>query len=124
MKVYYAHSMHLYNTKQEQRDIHLLEQLGFEVVNPSCKEISDGCATYKEKYGGANVMKYFDSIIDGCDALAYRGHIDGRIPSGVGYEIKYAMDKNKPLFELPTLYNSKFMEVGETKQYLELLGNR
>lgn len=40
-KVYYAHSLHLYNTPQEKRDIELLEKLGFEVLNPNQPEIQE-----------------------------------------------------------------------------------
>ena len=124
MKVYYAHSMHLYNTPQEKRDIELLESLGFEVLNPNSKEVDEGVQQYKITHGEENCMDYFIDLVDSCEALAFRAHIDGKIPSGVGYEIKLMNSLGRPVFELPSLYNSKFMEVGETKQYLALNGQR
>lgn len=124
MKVYYAHSMHLYGKPQEKRDIELLQKLGFEVINPSEKEYCDQCAYLKANGHGDTIMEYFKEIIDSCDVVAFRSHPDGKIPSGVGVEVKHAINTKKPVFELPTLINSRFMELGETRQYLELLGER
>ena len=47
MKVYYAHSMGLYNSPQEARDIETLENLKLEVLNPNSVEIS---IRFKEAY--------------------------------------------------------------------------
>lgn len=124
MKVYYAHSLHLYNTPQEERDYLLLEDLGFSVINPNSFEIQQGIEEYKKEHGEENCMDFFRSLMDECDCLAFRAHIDGRIPSGVGYEIKYMRLAGKHVFELPTLTNNKFMEVEETRQYLQYNGQR
>lgn len=39
MKVYYARPISIYNTKQDERDIQLLEAIGFEVNNPNKAEL-------------------------------------------------------------------------------------
>ena len=129
-RVYYAHSMHLYGKPQEYRDINTLFDLGFEVVNPSDQLHKDKCDEIRQEYpddydkGSEEIMKYFMEVVDSCDGVAFRAHIDGKIPSGVGKEVKRAIETHKPIIELPTLYNSKFMEKGETRQYLNYLGER
>lgn len=120
---YYAHSVHLYNTEQEKRDIAILESLGFIVINPNQPHVQEIVEIIK-KVSPENVMTCFDIIIDKCDVLAFRSHLDGKIPSGVGYEIKYALSKNKPVFEIPLLFENRFLSYNETKEYLKLLGNR
>lgn len=129
MKIYYAHSLHLYNSAQEGRDIRTLTLLGFDVVNPSdrihvdkCKEIRAQYENYDE--GSVKIMEYFMTVVDSCDAVGFRAHIDGKIPSGVGQEVLRALKDGKPIIELPSLINSKFLEKGETRQYLELNGQR
>jgi nucleoside 2-deoxyribosyltransferase len=121
--VYYAHSVHLYNTEQEKRDIILLESLGFNVFNPNTEYIQQDIKKLREK-SNDSVMEYFDNVIDVCDILAFRSHLDGKIPSGVGYEIKYALKTGKPVFEIPLLFEKRFLSRDETKEYLKILGNR
>ena len=123
MKIYYAHSMHLYNTKQEARDVEMLQKLGFEVLNPNSPEIQAEVqrrvAEGKDEY-----MMYFDELIGECDALAYRSLVDGSIPSGVGKEIKFAAVQEKPYFELPTLPSTRFLSLEDTRLFLQLNGQR
>lgn len=123
-KIYYAHSMHLYNTPQEKRDVELLEKLGFKVINPNSEETQKGVEEYKKIYGAENTMKYFNDILLECDALVFRAHIDGKIPAGIGYEINVILSVGRPVIELPTLLESDFMSINETRQYLALNGQR
>jgi hypothetical protein len=122
-KVYYAHSLHLYNTPQEKRDVELLEKLGFQVFNPNSPEIQ---AEVQKRIaeGKGEYMNYFDDLIQSCDAVAYRAHVDGKIPAGVGKELAFAAVGEKPVFELPNLIKSRFLDVDETRQYLHLNGQR
>lgn len=124
MKVYYAHSIHLYNTPQEQIDIELLTKLGFEVVNPNSVEVDIAYKEYKSKYGDDKAMDYFRELIDDCAILAFRSHVDNKIPSGVGYEIKYAITKSKLIIELPNFVSNRFLSLEDTREYLKLLGKR
>lgn len=39
MKIYYARPISLYNTKQEERDLLILTQLGLDVLNPNEEEL-------------------------------------------------------------------------------------
>lgn len=124
MKVYYAHSMHLYNTKQEERDVQLLELLGFEVKNPNSGNIQSEVEDYRKLYGDDEVMNYFKDLIDSCDCVIFRAHPDGKIPSGVAFEINYAREMNIPILELPTLVTSRNLSLDDTREYLKLLGQR
>lgn len=127
MKVYYAHSMHLYGTPQEQRDVELLESMGFTVFNPNNPAIQNEVNSFKtnpELFEVDNVMDLFKVYIKSCDILAYRSHVDLRIPSGVLFEVDYAIEINKPVFELPTLTTQRRMTYPETIEYLKYNGQR
>lgn len=126
MKVYYAHSMHLYGTPQEQRDVELLESMGFTVVNPNNPKVQKDVEVFKltQAPGTGNVMNLFKKLIETCDILAYRSHVDLRIPSGVMFEVDYAIEINKPVFELPTLTTQRRMTYEETIEYLKYNGQR
>lgn len=124
MLVYYAHSMHIYNSPQEKRDIELLKRLGFTIFNPNSPAIEIGVQEYKKLHGDDKVMDYFKEILDECDCLAFRSHFDGSIPSGVGFEINYMKEKNKPIFELPSLIKRRFLDVDDTREILKLNGQR
>jgi len=123
-KIYYAHSMHIYNTPQELRDIELLTKMGYEVINPNKSKTQAEYDDYVMINGKNDSMKYFEYLIDKCDLLAYRSHVDLKIPSGVGYEIKYAIEKEKLIFELPTLVSERFLSLDDTRAYLRYNGQR
>jgi len=109
---YYAHCMLAYNTQKELDDIKLLESLGFEVINPNSKDIQDG---YKMDRN-IDRMAYFKQFVDKSDIIVFRTFNDV-ITSGVGYELKYAIEIGKPIIELPD-YNtikSKILSYADTK---------
>jgi hypothetical protein len=116
MKAYYAHSIALYGTKQETRDVETLTRLGFVVVNPNCPACDAG---YK-----ADGMAYFDRLIAECDLVAFRANPDGSINAGVAYEIKCAEDKGLPIIELPSNILRRELSVEETRQLLREGGAR
>jgi len=116
LKAYYAHSVYLYNTKQEERDLDLLRYLGFSIYNPNNEKDGEG---YKN-YG----MNYFNSLIFNCDILVFRALPDGRIPAGVYNEILTAMKMGKTIIELPSNMLSRGMSVENTREFLKEVGNR
>ena len=116
LKIYYAHSVSLYNTPQELRDIELLERLGFEVFNPNQPACNAG---YQ-----AEGMKYFERVLDDCDALAFRANPGGSINAGVVKEINYMIVQGAPVIELPTLVGRQYLSVEDTRAYLKEVGNR
>lgn len=122
MKVYYAHSIGIYNTPQEERDLKILENLGFEVFNPNSVECDEGYREMKARTG--NGMGYFYHLVRSCDALVFRAHPDGTIPAGVVKEIKIAEEAGMPVFELPSSITRRSMSVDETREYLCEVGAR
>lgn len=130
MTIYYAHSLHLYNKPQEQRDVELLEKLGFEVINPNCLEYQEQMNIIKEKWADVphilseKIMEYCVEIVKGCDALAFRAHPNGKIPGGVGKEVFAAVEANKLIIELPSLLTDRVLSVYDTRAYLYYLGER
>lgn len=94
----------------------LLSKLGFEVVNPNKEELQKRY----EKEG----MDVFLNAINDCDALAFRSFADCMISQGVWKEISRAQEQGKPVIELPSLLSKRELNVGDTREYLKLLGNR
>jgi hypothetical protein len=113
---YYAHSLHLYETAQEARDILTIEQLGFKVVNPNAPEHQKPY----EKEG----MDYFVDLANSCDVLAFRAHPNGEIPAGVHKEVINFIKTQRPVFELPWGINRRGMSVDDTREWLHELGER
>jgi len=114
--VYYAHSVSIYDTPTEDRDLELLTKLGFSPLNPNTEAHSEN---YK-KLG----MEYFDRLIKKCDLLAFRAHPNGDIPAGVAKEIETAHKVGIPVFEIPTGVLRRTLSVEETREYLKDAGER
>lgn len=124
MKIYYAHSLNLYGTPQEKRDVETLERLGFEVLNPNTPETQKAYDQSVKDAGGEKTMTYFEYLVDQCGAIAYRPFIDLKIGSGVWYEVNYGLGKGLPIFELPTITKDRILDLEETRNYLHLVGQR
>lgn len=116
MKIYYARPINLYNTPQDERDIQLMQSLGFEVVNPNKEELQ---IRYKTEG-----MDVFLQAVQDCDALAFRAFPDLKISAGVMKEIDKAIELEKPVFELPTITSRRVLTVEDTRNYLKYLGAR
>jgi hypothetical protein len=121
MKVYYAHCLAIYNTPQEERDIKLLADMGFQVENPNQKHHSD--AYLKIRQEGGSPMEYFTDLVQQCDAVAFRGLPGGLIPAGVFKEVSIALEKEMPVIELPCYFN-RATSVEETRTFLKEIGER
>lgn len=114
--IFYAHCQALYNTFQEERDINLLESLGFKVVNPNTEA--------NQQYYKINGIQHSLTLLQNCNALAFRSLPDGRIPAGVAYEIKVAKNMWKNIIELPSNILARCINVEETREYLHEVGQR
>lgn len=120
---YYAHPMLTYGSTIEIKDIALLEELGFEILNPNQKKHQIGCKEYAQKHGPDKVMDYFGELIKNeCDLVAFRALPDGRLLSGVAYEVNYANDLNLPVIELPNSLKERSMDYPTTKAFLTQIG--
>lgn len=112
--------MAIYNTKQEERDIELLQSLGFEVINPneewhreSCLKDPDGTTDY-----------FIKLLYQYADILAFRGIPTGEIPAGVYKEIQTATQKGIPIIELPVNPELRELSLVMTRDYLKEVGQR
>lgn len=131
-KVYYAHFMGIYNTPQELRDIHTLQQLGLYVVNPNSKETSSKFMnTLDEKkqlafedYYEAAFDEVFGNMVRECDVFAFKALPDGRIPGGVWMELEVAKAEGKTIIELPSGIHARKMGRDDTREYLCDIGQR
>jgi hypothetical protein len=123
LRCYYAHCLAIYNTRMEERDVRLIERLGFEVLNPNCQRIKDEFAAYKTR-NPDDYMQYFEGVVMGCDVLAFRALPDGAIPAGVEKEVRWALGMGKPVIELPGALTRRTLSVHATRDYLYEIGQR
>ena len=121
-KIYYAHGVYLYGTRQENRDLHQIERMfpNRELYNPNNPEAKKA---YSSLVGCMKMRYFYDIIISSCNILIFRSTPYGRIPAGVAAEIKTADDCGIPIIELPSVLN-RTMSIEETGQYLYEIGNR
>lgn len=109
--IYYAHCMDIYGTDQENEDICMLQDMGFEVVNPSEPEWAEGW----KRFG----MNFAGNLLANCHALAFRRAKNGKIPGGVAIEIDIAKNSNIPVIELPDFEHAETMNHEESRAYLK-----
>ena len=113
MKIYYAHPIWTYGTKQEQRDLDLLKNIfpNGEIINPNSKE--------NEELYKLQGMELFTNLVDSCDIVVFRACPGGKIPAGIWKEI----NRNKILIELPSLLDRE-MSVENTRNFIKEIGYR
>ena len=126
MIAYYAHFMGIYNTPQEERDLQIIKQLGWEVINPNVSEIQKEVDDFKKSSDDYDLMfdVVFLSKVKKADIFVFRGLPNGRIPGGVFKELKEAQKLNKIIVELPCGTIGRGMTGEETREYLRDMGER
>ena len=140
LKVYYAHPLTLYGTKQEERDVKMLEQMGFEVINPGSPEFQQQTIDAKAEaakgirafappgFFSDVVMEFCRAQVDQCDGVAFRAFVDGTIPAGVHSEILQASRRVVPgpgfVIELPRQIEFRGLSVDQTRAVLAEMGQR
>lgn len=115
-KAYYARPLNLYGSPQENRDKATIAALGFETIEINKPEIQ---AAAKERG-----MEPFQVLVEGADAMFFRGFIDGSIGAGVAKEIEWARLVGLPIVELPSKIARRTLTVDETRAMLAELGQR
>ena len=116
MRAYYAHCKSIYGTPQEEIDITILQNAGFDVDNPSNKIWA---ARWKEHGMGAKELFAAE-----CDLIVFRSLPSGEIPAGVAKEIVAFVARGKPVLELPSMSLRRTLTVEETRSYLHEVGQR
>lgn len=150
MNVYYAHCIAIYNTLQESRDVSLLEDVGFTVINPNNPQVQARCDEIKTRFkndqlygfwdpqrnqqqprltgfldAGEAIMKLvFEPIVRSASVVAFRALPDGRIPAGVQQELLWARDAGARFLELPSNVLGRGMTIANTREYLREIGVR
>ncbi|GAG34882.1 unnamed protein product [marine sediment metagenome] len=125
MLVYYAHCMSDYDSSPEQKDIETLISLGFNVENPNEHQHMAKVARMKAQgLSSTHIMDYFISVVEMCDALAFRSLPDGTISAGVAKEISCMQSLNRPVIELPDLDKREVLSVSDTRTYLRSKGRK
>lgn len=94
MQVYYSHPKTYKGSKEEAEDIKKLELEGYTVENPYNPKFADLWQTEGIAFG--------KSLVDMCDAVAFRPLSNGKIGAGVGKELGWAIELNKPIIEMPS----------------------
>lgn len=125
MKLYYAHPLTEYNTPREADDLLLLARFGFEVYNPNCEEVTkqyNAARKRQEANEHFDAFAYvFKPLVLACDGVAFRAFGDMRIGSGVATECNWAIEDDRPVFELPTYLRTRFLTVSETRERIRKL---
>lgn len=115
--IYFARSISLYGSEQDKRDIQTLKSLGFDVIDLAADE------ALQREYKGRG-MEAFLERVKWCSALAFRANPDGTIGAGVWDEIQAALEVGLDVIELPNLMSRRALSVGDTREYLRLVGQR
>lgn len=118
LKCYYAHSLITYNSEIEVEDVELLNELGFQVINPNTPELQEECQENIYLENNDSVMEFFENVISNCNVLAFRSFRDGRIDSKVAAEIDAAYRSELPVIELPQNPESRYLSYNNSKPYL------
>lgn len=92
-RIFYSHAKKTYGTVAEAKQLSIIRERfpAAEVVDPGSGEDAPG----KPEKG----IEYFLSVVDGCDALVFSRH-NGVVTSGVLEEVKRALSKGKPVYEI------------------------
>ena len=111
MKAYYAHAMPLYGTKIEKTEKNqIIENLpDVEIIDPGTFQSNP----QKKREG----MNYCFKLIKKCNILIF-SKFKGKVTSGVGKEVEYALKEKLDVFELN---GSKLHRITRPVKYLSIM---
>ena len=114
MKAYYAHAMPLYGTKIEKTEKNqIIENLpDVEIIDPGTFQSNP----QKKREG----MNYCFKLIKKCNILIF-SKFKGKVTSGVGKEVEYALKEKLDVFELN---GSKLHRITRPVKYLSIMETR
>lgn len=121
MKVYYSHPKTYKNSPEEAEDISLLKALGHEVENPYDPKFSDIWQTEGISFG--------KTLVEMCEGFAFRPLSNGKIGAGVAKELKWAVEANKVILEMPSAspfemdsLDGRVLSIDETVEFFNTVG--
>jgi hypothetical protein len=106
--IYFAHAMTDYDTVREAKVLHMMQQAGWEVVNPNTAQ--HAAAVQAMRTAGHNVMDYFCGLVRDADATAFMLTEQGEIGPGVLKEVCEAFVWGKPVFWVGVPYEKGVMK--------------
>jgi len=111
MKVYYAHPIPLYGTKQESNERkHIIKNFPeAEIVDPGTFQDNPK----KQREG----MEFCLRLVRKCHALVF-SKFKGKITSGVGKEVNYAIERKIDVFEIN---GPKLHRIEKPVEYLSIM---
>ena len=111
MKAYYAHAMPLYGTKIEKTEKNqIVENIpDAEIIDPGTFQSNP----QKKREG----MNYCFKLIKKCNILIF-SKFKGKVTSGVGKEVEYALKEKLDVFELN---GSKLHRITRPVKYLSIM---
>ena len=114
MKAYYAHAMPLYGTKIEKTEKNqIVENIpDVEIIDPGTFQSNP----QKKREG----MNYCFKLIKKCNILIF-SKFKGKVTSGVGKEVEYALKEKLDVFELN---GSKLHRITRPVKYLSIMETR
>jgi hypothetical protein len=116
--MYYARPISVDNTPQAERDIALIQSLGFSPY-PVGDEKKEVLVRYRE-IG----MEAFRPYVENSAALIFRAFPDGSIGVGVAKEIAWAKALGIPVIEFPRQVERRSLTAEQTQAMLAELGQR
>ena len=121
MIVYYSHPKTYKNSAESEQDIGLLEALGYGVISPYDPKFSD---LWQEEG-----IKFGKVLVDMCDYVAFRPLSNGKIGAGVGKELGWAIELQKPILEMPSAFpfdentlKERLLSIDETVEFFNTIG--
>jgi hypothetical protein len=118
MKAYYARCIAIDQTPQYNRDIKLIQSLGWELVPDLTQEQK------QEGYAREGMEFFLRFIREEAEILVFRSMPSLKIGAGVFAEIQEAQKKGIPIIELPSMILSREMTIAQTREYLCEVGKR
>jgi len=115
---YYAHCQWTYGSEVEQKDIRLIESLGYRVYNPN--------NTGDEQPFKDKGMDYFDELMEehDFDICFIRPESNGMVTAGVGYEAMKFFEAGKPVLEIPCPVLPRLLTPEATRELYRWYGYR
>jgi hypothetical protein len=92
-KLYYAHAMCMYGTREERRDLGRIRRRfsGSQIVNPADYDGHPGKL--------AEGVNFCLRLVKQCDLVVFSPLL-GKVTAGVGKEVNYALRIGKPVFKI------------------------
>ncbi len=100
-KLYFGHTVDIYNTPKEQELIAAIERAlpEYEVENPNHPLHEEGYQQYK-KEKSSGMKYYFEKVLPNMNAGVFQPFADGMFGAGVFGEAKFLHEQGKPIYEI------------------------